>query len=890
MSRGIGGRPMTRATAASARVGSDAGAAKLQDVDPTPSEERALRVEHVSKAFVGVQALTDVSFSCRPGEIHALVGENGAGKSTLIKVAAGALAPDEGGVWIGNVELSRPSPLRARRLGLLTAYQDTSLVPDLTVADNVLLSFHGRRHMGLHMHRGEIRELLAPYDLPFGPNQRVGDLSPGSRQLLEVVRCLVHSPSVLLLDEPTAALDSHNIGLLELLLYRARESRIAIVYISHRLDEVRRLADRVTVIRDGVIQGTYTDAKQLDVGEIVTLMVGAPTDLVFPPKRVAGESEEAPAVLRTERFRGQNFGPVSVEVRKGEIVGVAGSEGNGQRELVRTIVGLRRGRGTLEIDGAAPSPSISSPGAALRNGISFQSGDRAESVFRELSVMSNSSLVALDRLGPFGMIMRSRERKLFKPVARDLAIAHASPDQEISELSGGNQQKVVLGRPILAPARLVVIDEPTQGVDARSRLDIYRLLRQQADDGTAILVNSSDSAELAGLCDRVYVMSRGRVVRELSGGELTESAIVDAFVSSGPAAAAAAAQAEAEADEDAGTTKRPSRLRDLAQSTWFPMIVLALLIVLVGAYTQSRSDIFLSASNLTSVLVISLPLIIVAQGEQLALITAGVDVSVGAVMTVTVVLASFVMGQAAVVHSVPAIALCIAAGIAIGLLNAFVIVVLGVNSIIATIATMGILAGIGIIARPSPGGEIGAGITDFLSPQIGFLPVQFLVVTALVIAAEFALRRTPAGLTLRAVGLSDEASRRTGVRVRLISFMSYIACSSIAVLAGLSLAVQVGVGSNGVGDTFTLSAFTACFLGGAALTGGRGSFVGAVLGALFLGVMTNAVPLLGLPSSTAQIATGVMTIIAVLAYSVTRRASVVHVSAPHAPEAKVEAA
>ena len=382
------------------------------------------------------------------------------------------------------------------------------------------------------------------------------------------------------------------------------------------------------------------------------------------------------------------------------------------------------------------------------------------------------------------------------------------------------------------------------------------------------------------------------MVRELSGSALTESAIVDAFVSSGPAAAAALAAAEAEAAEDVpatGTRRRVSQLRDLMQSAAFPLVSLALLIAVVGAYTQSRSDIFLSASNLTSVLIISLPLIIVALGEQIALITAGVDVSVGAVMTVTVVLGSFVMGQSTLVDTVPGLALCLAAGVAIGLVNAFVIVVLGVNSIIATIATMGILGGVAIIARPSPGGEIGIGITDFLSPQIGFMPVLFLVVVALVAVAEFALRRTPAGLTLRAVGLSDEASRRTGVRVRLICFSSYIVCSVIAVLAGFALAVQVGVGSNNVGATYTLSAFTACFLGGAALTGGRGSFVGTVLGALFLGVMTNAVPLLGLPASTAEIATGVMTIIAVLAYSVTRRASITHVSAAP-PEAKAAAA
>ncbi len=848
--------------------------------------EYALRLEGVSKAFVGVKALSDVSFACRPGEIHALVGENGAGKSTLIKVASGALSPDSGTVWIRDTQLVRPSPLRARRLGLLTAYQDTSLVPELTVAENVLLSFHGRRRMGLHMHRAEIISLLAPFDLPFGIDARVSDLSPGSRQLLEVVRALVHSPSVLLLDEPTAALDAQNIARLEALLHQALAKSIAIVYISHRLDEVRRIAKHVTVIRDGRIQGTY-DAGSLEVAEIVSLMVGAQTDLVFPPKRgqaapgaAAATSDGSPAsepsgdhgaptdsVLRTRGLRGRGFGPVDVEVRRGEIVGVAGAEGNGQREFVRTLVGLRRGKGDVLLDGTPPSPPIETPAAALANGISFQSGDRAESVFRELSVMANGSVGSLDRLGPVGLVMRSRQRDLFEPAARELAIVHASPDQPISELSGGNQQKTVLARPVLAPARLLVIDEPTQGVDARSRLDIYRLVRQQANEGAAILVCSSDSAELAGLCDRVYVMSRGRIVRELSGAQLTEFAIVDAFVN---ATTAHASDDSVLAASGPATVRR--RLGRCVRSTWFPLVILALLIVLVGAYSETQSSVFLGKSNLASLFIVTLPLMLVALGEQVALFTGGVDISIGAAMTVSVILASALVTQTSLLGSVPGILICIAAGVGLGLINAFVILGLRVHPIIATIATMGILEGVSILARPSPGGLVGTGLISVMSHQLGFLPVAFVVVVVIVILAEVWLRRTPAGLTLRAVGLADEASRRTGVRVRLICFSSYVICSVIAMVAGLALAAQVGVGSNDVGSTYTLTAFTACFLGGALLTGGRGSFVGTVLGALLLGIMTNVVPLLNLPSATAQIVTGVITIVAVLAYSITRSA------------------
>jgi ribose transport system ATP-binding protein len=828
----------------------------------------ALELNNISKSFPGVRALTDASLACKAGEVHALVGENGAGKSTLIKVACGALRADEGSVCIAGRELSPPSPLAARRLGLLTAYQDTSLVPGLTVAENLWLSYYGVKPPGFRTKLKEVAALLEPYDLSFTAETRISALSPGSRQLLEVVRAMLHRPKVLLLDEPTAALDAANIAKLEGLIASALEHNTAILYITHRLDEVQRFADQLTVIRDGRIMGNY-GREAWKVDDIVAMMVGVRTDLAFPPK--PGVPDGAPVLMKAAGFQGAGFGPVDFEVRKGEIVGVAGAEGNGQHELVRTVIGLRPGSDGLSIGGKAVR--MRTPAAARDAGIVFQSGDRAaESVFRELSVMDNATLAARKNLGPFGLIMRSRQRELFDPVAKDLGIVAASPEQPASQLSGGNQQKAVVARSIIAPATVLVIDEPTQGVDARARLDMYRAIRRQADSGMGLIVNSSDASELVGLCDRVYVMSRGRIVREVTGDEVDESTIIESFVNVG---ARRRDKDTLEARE--GISARVRGFEAMLASSWTPLAVIALLMIAIGIYTQTVTSVFLSSDNLSSLLVISMPLVVVALGQQAALISGGFDISIGSSMSLGVVLASFWVSQSSLISSVPGILLCLLVGVGIGLLNAFVIRGLGVSPIIATIGTLGIINGLGIILRPAPGGLIGTGISDALNKSIGFVPYAFIALIVIALLAEMWLRKTSLGLSVRATGLSEESARRTGIRVEFIKIGAYVICGVVAIAAGLFLGVQVAVGQNGVASSYALPAFTACFLGGAALTGGRGSFVGAMLGAVFLTLLVNVTPLLNLPTATAQTATGVMTILAVVAYSLTgdtRRVSI----------------
>lgn len=496
---------------------------------PGPTRPVALSLGRVSKAFGAVQALDDVSVECHEGEIHALVGENGSGKSTLLGIASGFLAPDEGVVEIGGARLRRPSPARARRLGLGIAYQDYSHLLDLTVAENLYLALPPHERPSHRRAERWAAETIAQFDLGIPVASTVGALSLAERQLLEVVKALLTRPKVLLLDEPTTALGPDAVEKLQTLVLERARAGVAIVYVSHRLPEVLSVADRVTVLRDGVRQGTFS-AATVSEEQLIALMIGRPLEVAFPER--PAPSEEADVLLAVSELRGERFGPIDLAVRKGEILGLAGAEGNGQLQFLRALAGIERATGSATCDGR--ELDIRSPLGPLRAGVVLLSGDRrGEALFPVLSVRANATAQVLRRLAQFGIVRRRRERVAISDLARLLRVRMASPEQPVHSLSGGNQQKVSLMRPFLrGDVKVILAEEPTQGVDVGARFDIYEALRTKTKEGTAAVVKSSDPIELAGLCDRVVVMSRGRIVEEIPGHELGERRIVEAIVGS----------------------------------------------------------------------------------------------------------------------------------------------------------------------------------------------------------------------------------------------------------------------------------------------------------------------------------------------------------------------
>jgi ribose transport system ATP-binding protein len=496
---------------------------------PGPESPVVLSLRDVSKAFGAVQAVRDVSFDCRAGEIHALVGENGSGKSTLLGIASGFLAPDKGEVEIGGRRRRRASPAEARRFGLGIAYQSYSHVPDLTVAQNLCLGVP----RSMQPRYGGMEEWatarLEEFKLDLPVTASVGTLSLVQRQLLEVVKALLAKPKVLLLDEPTTALGPEEVERLHELVLERSGAGVGIVYVSHRLPEVLGIADRVTVLRDGVSQGTF-EVASMSEESLVALMIGRPLQVAFPERDGAARTDEV--VLAVSGLRGERFGPIDLQVQKGEILGIAGAEGNGQVQFLRALAGVERPTGTASCNGH--ELNTKSPLAALRDGVVLLSGDRVgESLFPVLSVRANTTIQVLRRLARWGILSRRRERGRINELVGRLSIRMASVEQPVQSLSGGNQQKVSLTRPFLrGDVRLILAEEPTQGVDVGARFDIYEALRAKATEGVAIIVKSSDPLELSGLCDRVVVMSRGKIVDEIRGDELGERRIVEAIVGS----------------------------------------------------------------------------------------------------------------------------------------------------------------------------------------------------------------------------------------------------------------------------------------------------------------------------------------------------------------------
>jgi len=503
----------------------------MSDRDPggeSAPKGPVLELEGVYRQFGAVRALTDVSFDCRPGEVHALVGENGSGKSTLLGIASGFVEPDRGSVRIGGGILRTDSPALARKLGLAMAYQDTSSILAQPVKNNLYMAAPPTERPSYWKRKKWARRLLGEFDLDFElfPDAPVGFLTLAERQLFEVAKALVSNPKVLLLDEPTTALGPEEVEALHRTVAACRKRGVGVVYVSHRLPEVLEIADRITVLRDGKTRGTF-DAKTTSEHDLVELIVGRPFEAAFPPPAPVGERRE---VLIVDSLQGQSFGPVSFVLESGEVVGIAGAEGNGQPQLFDTLSGRtppRAGRVTCE----GKDLTLISTHEAIKSGIMLLPGDRKlEALMPVLGVRVNTTIQSLRKFSKLGFLARRAERRAVKDLVDQLEVRTPSLEQPVEFLSGGNQQKVSVSRTFLREPAVILAYEPTQGVDVGSRFDIYKALRARTDSGAALLVKSSDPIELSGLCDRVLVMSRGTIIEEIPGDELDEKRIVEAIV------------------------------------------------------------------------------------------------------------------------------------------------------------------------------------------------------------------------------------------------------------------------------------------------------------------------------------------------------------------------
>jgi ABC-type sugar transport system ATPase subunit len=480
----------------------------------------------ISKHYPGVRALTDACFDVRAGEVHVLLGENGAGKSTLMKILSGAVPPDAGEVLLGGQPVRLGSPLRARSLGISTIYQELSLVPHLSVAENVYLGKAPRRFPGIvdwRRMRNGATAILERLGVSLDPGAPVQSLRLAQQQMVEVARALADEARILIMDEPTSALSEREVAQLFAAIAQLTSRGVAVIYISHRMEEVFRIGHRVTVLRDGRHVATRQIA-DVSVTELVRLMANRDITDHYP-RRTHARGEE---LLRVEGLGSGALRDVSLVLHRGEILGIAGLVGAGRTRLARAIVGADRAeRGRITISGRVAQ--IHSPADAVRVRIGFLPEDRKQQgLVLGLTVERNVSLSHLSALARFGVVHGPQERREAEAAITDLKIRTPGPEQQVLYLSGGNQQKVVLAKWLAARAEVLIFDEPTRGIDVGARHDIYTLINRLVEDGLGVIMISSDLPEVLGMSDRILVMRAGAVQLELTAAEATDDRVLQA--------------------------------------------------------------------------------------------------------------------------------------------------------------------------------------------------------------------------------------------------------------------------------------------------------------------------------------------------------------------------
>lgn len=846
--------------------------------------EPAVRFAGIEKSFFGVKVLKGVSFTVAAGSITGLVGENGAGKSTLMNLLGGNLRPDAGELRIHGQPYAPGDPNDARAAGIAFVHQELNLFPNLSIAENLFLTalprVAGARARGSSSRatgpprtgngfpwidrralRTHAAGLLQPVGLEHPPDTPVERLSPGERQLVEIARALGANARVLILDEPTTSLSTRECERLFALMRQLRDRGLALIYISHALGDVLRLCDELRVLRDGEVVGGGA-AREFTHDRLVSLMVGRQLSQLYPPRRPGGRPADAgkpPGLKSIDGLAEPAGGPAGLlEVRAlsrpgvvrdiafsleaGEVLGVLGLMGAGRSALARILFGLDPpSTGEIRLEG---KPLDGGPRRRIRRGLAFLTEDRRQDgLCLEGSVTDNLALVTLarhgrtparwlDEAGIRSAVARMREAVRLSPAARDT--------QPVRTLSGGNQQKVVLGKWLLAEPRVLILDEPTRGIDVGAKFEIYQLIHQLADRGAGVLLISSEIEELMGLCDRILVMRQGAIAGEFPREQFDREKLLAAALhsSKAPAADAGAGSPEAGLQEPAGkpalptpAPARPSRLRWL---DFAPAALLAAVLTIFGCLSGQ----FLTADNLTQILIQSSATAIVATGMTFVLLTAGVDLSVGAVMFVGAGLA----GKLALAGQPLPICLAVMVGVGLagGTVNALLVTRLKLVAFIATLATLYIGRGLGrwitqTRAMNLPDAFLALGSTNWLG-----IPRPLWIAGGVILLAQLVLANTPFGRQLYALGNSLDAAQKAGLRTTRLLATVYVVCGFCAALGGILALAQLGAVSPRFGELYEFDAITAAVLGGTSLFGGRGKvFPGTVLGAVLLKTIFN---------------------------------------------------
>lgn len=834
-----------------------------------------LEARHVGMRFPGVRALDDVTLDLRPGEIHALIGENGAGKSTLVKILAGELSGYDGHVVVGGAPCAFASPRDAIAAGIAVIPQEIQLVTSLSVAENVCLGREPRGPSGL-VDRAAVMADAARYLDAVGTHHipaeaLVGDLEAADRQLVAIARALSLDAKCLIMDEPTASLGEAESARLEAVIRRLVAGGTGVLYVSHKLDEIRRMATRITVLRDGTFVTTIPGSG-VGEAELVRLMVGrdiARGELPAVPAT-------APVLLSVDRLAvrdangpgGYRLHDISFDVRAGEIVGCAGLVGAGRTDLLLALVGAldRDVTGTISLDGRPYEP-ISPARARDRGMVLLPEERKADGILPHLGVQPNITIGALDRVSRLGVIDGTRDREAALRLMRVTNVRAASPNVPIKTLSGGNQQKALLARCLFASPKVLLLDEPTRGIDLAAKAEIYGELAALARDGYAIVLASSEMSEVLTQCHRVLVFREGRLAAQFDRDEATEEKVLAAAAGAG---AAETASAHGGTGPKGGSPPGRRRWRELlARHAGLLGLAAVLLLAIVFSPIRDGFPVFLGLGNLSDIVRQVAEKGILAVGMTAVIISGGIDLSVGSVLAFGATLSAILLMHAGM--GLAETAVLVVGGSALwGVVNGLVVARWRLQAFIATLATMSAARGAarymsGGAAIPlgfGPGGAP-ASVQAIAAPIIPYVPAPALIFVVTVIAMHFYLARTRSGRYLYAIGDNESAARLAGVRVGWHKASVYVICAGLAGLAGLVHCAQLQQGNPNDGVAYELDAIAAVVVGGTNLMGGTGTVGGTLVGVLIIGIITNGMGLNNVDADLQLILKGVIIVLAV---------------------------
>ncbi|MFY9985686.1 MAG: ATP-binding cassette domain-containing protein [Chthoniobacterales bacterium] len=881
-----------------------------------------LRLHAITKRYGGVTALANVDFACSLGTIHAVVGENGAGKSSLMKLIAGVTRPDEGEIYVEDKPIKFASPADAAALGIVCIFQELSLLPDLSVADNISIADPPKR-FGLIDHRRQRR--IAEQVLQrvgcgdIHPDERVKDLPLSRQQMVEIAKALIRSPRLIIMDEATSALTARDVEHLYRIVRGLREQGVAVLYISHRMPEISALADICSVFRNGKHIETFPMSSRT-TEEIVPMMIGREVARAYPkknerptlarpdvasrslndeaksghadtPKRPPADTQRPPLLEIKDLTWYHVLNGISLKLAPGEIVGLGGLDGQGQSELLLALFGVLRGlTGEVYIDGRRTTIEHPRQAKSRDIGLALIPQDRqTQGLLLPMSIEDNLVLAASPDLSRFGLVDRAREQAATNDIVAKLRILANNLSAPVRTLSGGNQQKVVIGKWLLKQPRILLLNDPTRGIDVGTKQELYRLMRELAGTGLGILFYSTDYEELIGMCDRVLVCYGGRLIRELSGPDLNEHNLITTALNlsenndhegSPPVERASLARPEGSPPVERASLARPTRsepptapahttetappttsaaesfppIRSLSRRSWRrrihswsrfwkrnagPLLSFFVFAVMFILFASQQAN-GLSTNVLTSVSNKGVVLAYVAMAQTLVILTGGFDLSVGMVMTMTSCLASVILNGSPGQTALATLAI-LASGLLAGMINATIVVIGRIQPIIATLATGAIYFGIALLLRPTPGGEVNEDFSNALTYDVFGIPSTFLLLVGTILFVWWPFRNLAVGRNCYAVGSSERAAYMSGLAIGRARFAAYALAGLLAACGGLllSLISLSGEASSSQGGFYTLNSIAAVAIGGTSLFGGSGGFIGSICGALVLRIISD---------------------------------------------------